>query len=308
MRPISNSIVAAATALLLASCATSGPPAPASMPAARAALRPEFRIFYDALADYGDWVLIEPYGFVFRPGTDFLWRPYEDGFWAPTDAYGWVWISSEPFGWATYHYGSWFYDRYQGWVWQPGLDWGPAWVTWQVTDDMVGWSPLLDVAASDAPRGGAFVYAPIHQLGSTNLRASVQTAENLGEAVSGARVVNNTVDRDGVRIRLGPRIEGIERAIGMPLTRVLVDDMVPVNSALVAQPPAGTEVPGLDETMRAAQRAAREAKALSERGGRSPARLPVVRPLGVPVPGRFPATVGRKARTSPGTRDTAKTP
>jgi hypothetical protein len=28
---------------------------------------PEYRVFYDALVDYGDWILIEPYGWVFRP-------------------------------------------------------------------------------------------------------------------------------------------------------------------------------------------------------------------------------------------------
>src|SRR5439155_7247046 len=120
-----------AAALALAStlsCAVGGVVSDApSMPAARAALRPEFRIFYDALVDYGDWVLIEPYGFVFRPKVDFAtFHPYADGFWAPSDSWGWVWISAEPFGWATYHYGNWFWDRYQGWVWSPGPNWGPA--------------------------------------------------------------------------------------------------------------------------------------------------------------------------------------
>ena len=37
-------------------------------------------------SDYGDWVLIEPYGYVFRPRVGFdTWHPYWDGFWAPTD-------------------------------------------------------------------------------------------------------------------------------------------------------------------------------------------------------------------------------
>ena len=42
----------------VASCAGGYVSTP-SMPAARAALRPEYRLFYDALIDYGDWVLIE---------------------------------------------------------------------------------------------------------------------------------------------------------------------------------------------------------------------------------------------------------
>ena len=92
------------------------------MPAARAALRPEYRLFYDSLVDYGDWVLIEPYGFMFRPRVDFAtFRPYADGFWAPSDPWGWVWISAEPFGWATYHYGRWGYSRRIGWFWALGI-------------------------------------------------------------------------------------------------------------------------------------------------------------------------------------------
>jgi len=136
------------------SCATSGGPPPPSQPVARATLAPPLRVFYDALIDYGDWILIEPYGYVFRPAinqTD--WRPYNDGFWAPTDSYGWVWISAEPFGWATYHYGTWFYDRFQRWVWLPGLDWGPAWVAWEESNDYVGWAPAQYRGGEMVPTG-----------------------------------------------------------------------------------------------------------------------------------------------------------
>ena len=117
---------------LTTSCAASTAemqPAAHSMPAARAGLRPEYRIFYDTLNDYGQWMLIEPMGYVFRPQTEFNdWSPYAYGYWAPSDSYGWVWVSSEPYGWATYHYGRWFYDDLQGWVWVPGTEWAPAWV------------------------------------------------------------------------------------------------------------------------------------------------------------------------------------
>src|SRR5512138_3799115 len=88
--------------LSVGGCAVSGGPAltPPPQPAARIALRPEYRVFYDALSDYGDWVLIEPWGYVFRPRVDFgVWRPYTNGFWAASDVYGWVWVSSESFGW-----------------------------------------------------------------------------------------------------------------------------------------------------------------------------------------------------------------
>ena len=114
------------------------PPAAQTMPAAKLGLPPQYRAFYDELADYGDWTLIEPYGWCFRPAVNFVaWRPYSQGWWEPSDSYGWIWNSNEPFGWITYHYGSWFYDRFQGWVWQPGPVWGPAWVAWAQIDEEV---------------------------------------------------------------------------------------------------------------------------------------------------------------------------
>ncbi len=162
-----------------------------AMPAARAGLRPEYRIFYDALQDYGDWVLIEPYGFVFRPSVNVAqWRPYMDGFWAPSDLYGWVWISAEPFGWATYHYGRWMYDPYQRWVWIPGADWAPAWVSWEQSGDYVGWSPLMASGGTNPP-GGAYTWAPMGQLGGTNLRANTASTAQLGEAVAHPEPVSN---------------------------------------------------------------------------------------------------------------------
>ena len=68
----------ATVALLQLSCAAAGlQSVQPTMPAARAALLPEYRLFYDALVDYGDWVLIEPYGYVFRPNINFVaWSPY----------------------------------------------------------------------------------------------------------------------------------------------------------------------------------------------------------------------------------------
>jgi len=107
------------------------PYSPPPQDPARIGLQPMYRPFFDELKDDGDWTLIEPYGWCFRPRVNFVaWRPYVDGWWEPSDYYGWVWTSTEPFGAITYHYGAWFYDEYQGWVWEPGLIWGPAWVAW----------------------------------------------------------------------------------------------------------------------------------------------------------------------------------
>jgi hypothetical protein len=315
-RPLRALFGVAVFATLL-SCATGGyTPQTPSMPAARAALRPEYRLFYDALQDYGDWTLIEPYGFVFRPKVDFAsFRPYQEGFWVPTDAWGWVWISAEPFGWATYHYGSWLWDRYQGWVWVPGVDWGPAWVSWQLAGEYVGWAPLSPQAGGGWPReipGGPYVYAPMERMGSASLRSQIRSQATLGEAVAGARPADELVERDGVQVNLGPAFARVERAIGAPLPRVKLAE-----SAAPARPPGspsdagitgGTGELDIPVARREAEDAARRARALIQAGGRTPTVLPIFRPgrigptgEGVGVKKR-PGRSGRPAADADSTR------
>lgn len=275
----------AASVGVASSCATTGGPAgPPSQPIARQTLRPEYRLFYDALQDYGDWTLIEPHGYVFRPSIDpTFWRPYQDGFWAPSDVYGWVWVSSEPYGWATYHYGSWFYDDFQGWVWKPGLDWGPAWVAWEMSDQYVGWSPLGSPYNSRVP-GGSFVYAPIQQFGSTQVQGVTLKAADLGAASEQLSPVDNTAVHDGVELKLGPPIERVERLTGRPLQRTRIDDPGPaigrgtrVDRPTATVSPVGPRSPLVEITRRAGEDAARDAKALTARPGAAPARLRIVR-------------------------------
>ncbi len=291
------------------SCAVGGgmTPLDESMPAARAGLRPEYRIFYDALQDYGDWTLIEPYGYVFRPWeNDITWRPYADGFWAPSDVYGWVWVSAEPFGWATYHYGEWIYDRYQGWVWIPGLDWGPAWVNWQWTPDYVGWSPMSPPGySSGLVPGGSYVYVPTGALPSSDLRAQIRTQEQLGAAVSQPHPIERLEKRDGVTFNAGPAFEMIEKLAG-PLHKVKIQDVLPGEIARTKETPApaGPSAQGRPEVQRgpagplprtpaevqamreAGEEAAREARRVADSKGATPPSIRLVRPSVKPGPGR----------------------
>jgi len=270
-----------ALAAATTSCAAGGYVQTPSMPAARAALRPEYRLFYDALIDYGDWVLIEPHGFMFRPRADFsTFRPYGDGFWAPSDPWGWVWISAEPFGWATYHYGFWVWDRFQGWVWGPGVDWGPAWVNWEIAGGYAGWAPL-------GPSGGGygagmpgdpFLFAPIERMGATDVRAHTVTRAQLGTAAETARPVENVVERDGVRYNFGPDFTLVERMRGSPLQKVKIDEaMGPAPGRRKEADGEAAAAPQIDATREAATAAARQARTLIQRGGASPARLAVPR-------------------------------
>jgi hypothetical protein len=280
---------------LLTSCATVGfTPDRESMPAARAALAPEYRLFYDTLEDYGDWTLIEPFGYVFRPyGNVVGWRPYDQGYWAASDVYGWVWISAEPFGWATYHYGQWIYDRFQGWVWIPGVDWAPAWVSWAATPDYVGWAPL-GVGVNSVP-GGGYLYAPASALASTDLSSKVQTAEQIGpEKLGAVEPVDNEIERGGVRFNAGPRFETIERRFGA-VPRVKIEDASslkpgarrPTGTPAAPAPasetrkPEGKPAPGTPVDIEAMRKAAEESARLAREAAESktpPAQIQVVRP------------------------------
>ncbi len=235
--PAARWAVVAAAALLAfvqLSCASAGfTPEHTTMTAARAGLRPEYRVFYDELGDNGDWVLVEPYGFVFRPKARIgSWSPYFDGFWSPSDSYGWVWVSSEPYGWATYHYGRWLRDDYQGWVWVPGLEWAPAWVAWSANDQYVGWAAL---APNDQPAASAYHVVARGDLGATDLRSRVVPVEQAKDIVANTQPIKNYDQVDHVTVNRGPRIEWVEQVAG-PLTRSRVQDMVPFGKAPDALP------------------------------------------------------------------------
>jgi len=98
--------------------------------------------FYDRLSPYGDWVDLNPYGYVWTPRhMGYRWRPYTEGHWVWTD-YGWTWIADQDWGDIPFHYGRWGWDDEIGWFWVPGTVWGPAWVTWRSNDQYFGWAPL----------------------------------------------------------------------------------------------------------------------------------------------------------------------
>jgi Family of unknown function (DUF6600) len=303
--PLCLGLVLAAS---LASCATVDlVPADVSMPAARAALAPDVRFFYDALADEGDWILIEPFGYVFRPRVNFVsWRPYEQGFWVPSDVYGWTWISTEPFGWATYHYGQWIYDRFDGWVWIPGSEWGPAWVAWQEGDGFVGWAPLGPVGATgyDAVPGGAYTYVPMGQMASTNLPPNLKHASDLVSRRPDLQPVENFAEQAGVRVNLGPARGDVERAVGHDIPTVQISDLLPQGGPANAPKHGGGLMPqnAAADTVslirQVAQQQTQEARALVRAGTPPPAKLPLLRVKRhehAAKPGLLPAGRGAQA-------------
>lgn len=93
------------------------------------------------LENHGSWYFVAEVGQVWRPYVNAGWAPYTNGRWSWT-AYGWTWIPYETWGWAPFHYGRWGYSGAVGWYWIPGSDWSPAWVSWAVGPDYVGWCAL----------------------------------------------------------------------------------------------------------------------------------------------------------------------
>ena len=276
---------------LLPSCATMGlQPMTPTMSPERAGLAPEYRLFYDALREDGDWILIEPYGYVFRPDVNFVaWQPYEQGFWVPSDVYGWVWVSTEPFGWATFHYGRWLYDAFQGWVWLPGLEWAPSWVSWEMAGPYIGWSPLIGggVDPSQIP-GGITRWTPMASLGTTDLTTHLVTREQVGSALAQREEVQNVGESDGVRFNKGPAIELVERVTG-PLPRARVSD-APLGAPRDVRPGAKESAPAseAEELRRAGADLARVARGFAKASASAPTSIGIVRaPLAEP-PGEAP--------------------
>ncbi|HNQ80780.1 MAG TPA: hypothetical protein PKI53_06700 [Candidatus Aminicenantes bacterium] len=91
----------------------------------------------------GEWIDIEPFGFVWIPtGLSPGWRPYTWGRWTWLPFSGWCWVPYEPWGWCTFHYGRWQWDPFYGWYWIPLPGWGAAWVNWWWNDYYCGWAPM----------------------------------------------------------------------------------------------------------------------------------------------------------------------
>jgi hypothetical protein len=97
--------------------------------------------YADELDRHGAWYYETEVGHVWRPYVAAGWQPYSNGRWT-WSVFGWTWVPYEPWGWAVSHYGRWGFTSALGWYWIPGSTWAPAWVSWAVGGDYVGWCPL----------------------------------------------------------------------------------------------------------------------------------------------------------------------
>jgi hypothetical protein len=198
---------------------------------AEAATSISFSVFYDGLADYGDWVDYDG-DYVFVPVvSDRDWRPYREGHWVYARDYGWTWVSDEPFGWATYHYGRWGFDEEIGWYWVPGARWAPAWVSWRRSGSHVAWAPLpphrgggddisIEVNIGSIP-DYYWVAVPTRSFLEVNLtvviinddrerRRIVHDSEFVGSVnVQNNIIVNNAIDLNFVEKNTGKKVKEV---------------------------------------------------------------------------------------------------
>lgn len=148
----------------------------------------ELEDFEYELGQYGDWVYLPPYGYVWVPGgLHGDWRPYSNGRWTWLPLTGWTWLPYEPWGWATFHYGRWHWGTDFGWYWIPTSLWGPAWVNWWWDDYYFGWAPLSYWGYPVVVIGGTFYghhyrdYYPYDSRALTVIRRDQLRAKNLTE-------------------------------------------------------------------------------------------------------------------------------
>lgn len=190
---------------------------------------------YDYLAPYGNWLNLEPYGYVWTPRhTGYRWRPYSDGRWISTDD-GWTWIANEEWGSIPFHYGRWGYDDDFGWFWVPGTEWSPAWVSWRWSERYMGWAPLppevdfregMDYASLSFEIPSRFwVFLQLPRFLEHDLNRYALPYERNLTIISITYVHNNIHYRDRRVINEGIGIDALRRVIRRDVPRYTIRDV-----------------------------------------------------------------------------------
>jgi uncharacterized protein DUF6600 len=194
--------------------------------------------FYDALAPYGTWADVEPYGWVWCPlDVSAGWRPYTVGYWSYTD-WGWMWMAQDPWGSVPYQYGRWAFDASVGWLWVPGDVWAPAWVSWRYGDGWVGWAPLPPEATwrvgvgltygsstiDDRIDRDSWCFVPARDFTSTRISARLLPPSRNITLISVTQNVTNYTIIDGRPAERGLRPDMLERESGRPIPKYRVTE------------------------------------------------------------------------------------
>ena len=234
--------------------------------------------FYDNLSG-GNWIEVGDYGYCWQPDvtvSDPDWRPYTDGYWAYTDV-GWTWISYEDFGWATYHYGRWMRVADYGWLWVPGsdLDWGPAWVSWRVGDDYIGWAPLPPRGPGIAYEGGPisghvdiefdigpayYNFVDVRYIGEPVLRNRIIDVHKNVTYIDRTVNVTNITYKNKTVYNYGPDLNFVDKHSSRPIQRLRIERQQNADIRAAVKGGAVTKVQGQNLVVAAPLQITRPAK------------------------------------------------
>ena len=206
--------------------------APVNVAVATPPLSAEASFFYDQLAPYGQWLWVDPYGWVWSPNNLAIgWRPYTEGHWVYSDA-GWTWASDQPWGWAAFHYGRWFFEANRGWCWVPGTEWAPAWVAWHWGDDYCGWAALppgLDWQSRSSwdgvIPGFGWCFVPRRNFYDRHLVGEIVLSARNVTLLGVTREVTRFERRGNVIVNVSLTPELVEQAVGRKVRRLEIADL-----------------------------------------------------------------------------------
>src|SRR5215813_3279796 len=263
--------------------------------------------FRTALEPYGRWERHPRWGEIWIPGNrppD--WRPYTVGHWVYTDDWGWYWIEDEEeaaWGLVTYHYGRWVYD--DEWVWVPAAEWGPGWVQWRRSQDVVGWAPLPpdNIAVEFRERPDVWVFCRARDFLAPRVAAVVLPARESPVLIRDTVVVNRTVivSNRGPRFAVNPGIPAafIAASVGRPLRAFEVRPRVLAGTGRI---PGAVELRAQDLRSPQAVRSLRSELRESRTEIRPTASIPNPRPLAPNEQGRLGDNPPRAAQGLLGTQ------
>ncbi len=197
----------------------------------------DFDYIYNYLAPYGNWIELDPYGYVWTPrNMGYRWRPYSNGHWVSTYD-GWTWMSNDEWGSIPFHYGRWGYDNYFGWFWVPGTVWGPAWVSWRWSNQhqYVGWAPLPPGAEFRTGMGftslsiripnRSWIFLQVQHFLERDIYGYTLPYERNQTIINFTSIHNNIYYRDNRIINEGIGIDQVRRATGRTVPRYTIRDV-----------------------------------------------------------------------------------
>lgn len=195
--------------------------------------------FEEPLTKLGTWFDEAKRGRSWRPnGVAQEWRPYCNGRWDWTDV-GWYWVSTEPWAWACYHYGNWDFEPASGWFWTPGVEWGPAWVTWRAGGGHIGWAPLArrteatQASSSQLQATSEFIFVEERRfcdpLQLSTVILNNPTLLSQTKVIGGVKREQRDIPNVGQRTIIsneGPQIAAVEKATGRTIRAKPIQEVV----------------------------------------------------------------------------------